>query len=1138
MTTLTIPFLPNRYLRRGLLVALLLALAFIFTVRLARAEGSRDMFPDPPSGNRTNIEWRNSFYGGGLLYRRTLFKVFANQNEVIFLGSTAVGVTNGDVLVYNPGTVTGPIGNETIPGAANFSCLTQRAGSGIADQGQINSRAEELAGPDTVPAGGVAGGYTPCTYTAPVTGIYNVVFYGPVGNNSNAQGTVTGQVNLAAATNFDATQSTSVAGWDVTVRANLASNVNIEGRLFTYYIAAFTGGNGRYVNSTMFAVTGDGYRYQTELRGLDPNGFVLYGNQIGYFDADGVTPLLRDAYGNDNQLNVINGGVTIARPSFPLFFNTPADATITGLGIPLNPVAPTISNLSFTGTAGANNSFFNTGGTFNFTTNVASIYQLVISLDGVDFDPTNPLNRTLRGVIGAGAQAVAWNGLDNSGAPFPVGNNYQVRAEIRAGEYHFPLMDAENSINGGPAFTLLNPPGGCPPFTGGCSGAFYDDRGYRTSNGTIIGAVNVLLCGNNPPATSRSDPYTGFNSAANPSQRAFGAAGGGNTGAPCTGSFGDVKGLDLWTFFPSNVLLTPLNIINAAGTADLALTKDDGTATYTPGGTTTYTVTVTNNGPDNVIGAAVTDTLPAAITGATWTCVASAGSACGAAAGAGNINTTVDLLNGGTATFTVVANISAAATGLLTNTACVAAPAGVTDPTPGNNCGTDTDTPPGGSAADLALTKDDGTTTYTPGGSTIYTVTVTNNGPDNVAGAAVTDTLPAAITSATWTCAASAGSACGAAAGAGNINTTVDLLNGGTATFTVVGNISAGATGNLTNTACVAAPAGVTDPTPGNNCGTDTDTPPAGSTADLALTKDDGTTTYTPGGTTTYTVTAINNGPAAVTGATVTDTLPAAVTSATWTCLASAGSACGAAAGTGNINTTVNLLNGGTATFTVVANISATASGNLTNTACITAPAGITDSSSGNNCGTDTDTPPGGSSPTATPGPILVDPAVTKEASVDVARIGDAVTFTLTVTNPNAVPVTNVTVSDPLPAQVDFISVTTTFGSCAYNAGAHTVNCNLGMLAPLQVVTITIQTRVNDKARPPETLRNVTLVAGDKLDGSYSGRAEDSVIVIPDEIPVTGKGPGLRELLVIVALALLAASIPLAVWSWQRRRNA
>ncbi|MBI3242893.1 MAG: DUF11 domain-containing protein [Chloroflexi bacterium] len=894
MTTLITSLLFRSFLRRVLPIALLLAFALIFAVHPARAEGSRDMFPDPPSGNRTNIEWRNSAYGGGLLLRRTLFKVFANQNEVILLGSTAVGVTNGDVLVYNPGTVTGPVGNETIPGAADFSCVAQRTASGIADQGQINSRAEELAGPDTVPAGGVPGGYTPCTYTAPVTGIYSVVFYGPVGNNSNAQGTVTGDVTLAGAANFDATQSTAVAAWDVTVRANLASAVNVDGRLFTYYLTAFTGGNGRNVNSVMFAVTTDGYRYQIDLRGVDPNGFVLYGNQVGYYDSDGTTPLLRDAFGNDNQLNVVDGGVTIALPSYPLFFNTPAAATITALGITLNPVAPVISNLAFTGTAGGNNSLFSTGGTFTFNSNVASVYQLVISRDGIDFDPTNPLNRVLRGVIAAGAQSVLWNGLANDNNPFPVGNNYQVRAEIRAGEYHFPLMDAENSVNGGPAFTLLNPPGGaCPPFTGGCSGAFYDDRGYLTVGGTLVGtAVNTLLCGNNPPAVSRSDPFTGFNSATNPSQRAFGAAAGGNTGAQCTGSFGDVKGLDLWTFYPSNTTLTVLNIIISA---DLALTKDDGTTTYTPGGTTTYTVTAVNNGPSDVTGATVVDNLPAAITSATWTCAASAGSACGAAAGVGNINTTVDLLNGGSATFTVVANISAAATGNLTNTACVTAPGGVTDPTPGNNCGTDTDVPPGGAP------------TSTP-------------------------------------------------------------------------------TGGATST-------------PGGGC--------AG-------------------------------------------------------------------------------------------------------------------------CGT---------SPTSTPGPILVDPVITKEASVDVARIGDAVTFTLRVTNPNSVPVTNVVVNDPIPVQLDFISVSATFGSCAFDSAARAVNCNLGQLAPLQVVTITIQTRVNNNARPPETVRNVVIVDADRPDRHYRGEASDAVTIVPDEIPVTGIGPGPLEMLTTVGLVILAALTPLAAWLFIRRRR-
>jgi hypothetical protein len=50
--------------------------------------------------------------------------------------------------------------------------------------------------------------------------------------------------------------------------------------------------------------------------------------------------------------------------------------------------------------------------------------------------------------------------------------------------------------------------------------------------------------------------------------------------------------------------------------------------------------------------------------------------------------------------------------------------------------------------------------------------------------------------------------------------TAVTLLPGGFAIFTAVAQISASATGSLTNTASVF---GLTDPNPGNNTATDTD---------------------------------------------------------------------------------------------------------------------------------------------------------------------------------------------------------------------------------------------------------------------------------------------------------------------------
>src|SRR5262245_40625251 len=90
--------------------------------------------------------------------------------------------------------------------------------------------------------------------------------------------------------------------------------------------------------------------------------------------------------------------------------------------------------------------------------------------------------------------------------------------------------------------------------------------------------------------------------------------------------------------------------------------------------------------------------------------------------------------------------------------------------------------------------------------------------------------------------------------------------------------------------------------------------------ADLAITKTDGVTTATPGGSVTYTITASNAGPSDATGATVADTFPA-VLSVTWTCVGAGGGTC-TAAGSGNISDTVNLPAGASVTYTALANIS------------------------------------------------------------------------------------------------------------------------------------------------------------------------------------------------------------------------
>ena len=97
-------------------------------------------------------------------------------------------------------------------------------------------------------------------------------------------------------------------------------------------------------------------------------------------------------------------------------------------------------------------------------------------------------------------------------------------------------------------------------------------------------------------------------------------------------------------------------------TADLSITKDDSSLTYTPGGTATYTIVVTNNGPDDVTGATIADDLPNGVTmTSAWTCIpSSASSSCNTAPSTSDpISIDVDIINGDTITITVPVQFSA-----------------------------------------------------------------------------------------------------------------------------------------------------------------------------------------------------------------------------------------------------------------------------------------------------------------------------------------------------------------------------------------------------------------------------------------------------------------------------------------------
>ncbi|WP_436045571.1 DUF6923 family protein [Pseudoxanthomonas sp. LjRoot143] len=153
---------------------------------------------------------------------------------------------------------------------------------------------------------------------------------------------------------------------------------------------------------------------------------------------------------------------------------------------------------------------------------------------------------------------------------------------------------------------------------------------------------------------------------------------------------------------------------------------------------------------------------------------------------------------------------------------------------------------PGGPAltfnADLAITKTDGATTYTPGTNVVYTIVASNNGPFGAQNARVQDALPSGITTASWTCTAANGAACRTASGTGAIDTRVDLPVGGTATFALTMAVPTNFTGSLVNTATVTPDVGNSDPVPGNNSATDTNGVRTALTLIKTVTNDDGGT--------------------------------------------------------------------------------------------------------------------------------------------------------------------------------------------------------------------------------------------------------------------------------------------------------
>ena len=648
--------------------------------KLALAEGSRNLYPASypatgivADGARANLDLQtgpNNIYLNRIL-RRGFIYVYAEAGEFILTGSSNVGAgRGGQINVYNPQDF-GTRGNETAPASADFTC------TGAGGVGSITTRAQELAGPNSAV---VSTGYNACSYQAPVTGIYGVVFTTGSGGGPNAR------VDLVPSS------GNSVAAWDVTVRSTPTSAIDLNGRVHTFAFPGFTGGNNRPLYSTLYYVTADGYRYQQDLRGLDPNGYALYANTFGFLDSN--EPLYKTLRGDNAVINRnLPAGVTTQQAQYPIFFSDitaaatemETEKVLLSLGIPLEPPSPEISDVQFAGAIGGPVTATGVGGIFSFNTTGTVSYQIVISRDRTDFNPANPDNRVLTGIAYSGFHQVEWDGLDNSQLPFPASgaNPYPYRAYGRNGEVHFPIIDAENNSAGaqpgGPTITRLN---GARPND---RTVFFDDRGYVTSSGETVGVLNGTLCdGPDPAAANPPVSLEGVDSATN--YRSWESGGNSNTDCSTTAGWGDAKAVNLWTYFLTPEFIETIEIVDVP--VDLG-TSVAMPASAEPGATVAGVFSFVNNGTSAVNAVSYSMTLTPGLTNVSFGNLPPlAGASYDAGSGVVTFTNFPTTLNAGQALSGISFSYDAPASGRVTVTTGISTAGATPDSVPENDTAT------------------------------------------------------------------------------------------------------------------------------------------------------------------------------------------------------------------------------------------------------------------------------------------------------------------------------------------------------------------------------------------------------------------------------------------------------------------
>ncbi|UMB53397.1 Ig-like domain-containing protein [Lutibacter sp. A64] len=485
--------------------------------------------------------------------------------------------------------------------------------------------------------------------------------------------------------------------------------------------------------------------------------------------------------------------------------------------------------------------------------------------------------------------------------------------------------------------------------------------------------------------------------------------------------------------------------------SDLVTVKTVSDPTPNEGDTITYSIAVTNNGPSDATDVSLTDLLPAGVTYVS-------DDQSGAYNRGSGIWTVGAIANGATVTLNITATVDIDTAGETITNITTAATGDQSDPTTeGDDLEATIEVE---NYADIVLTKVVDNATPNVGDTVTYTVTVTNNGPAKVTGLVVTDALPTGLTygivspsDGTWTAP----------------NWSIDLLESGEEETIVIEAVVGMDQGGMTLTNVVS---NTQDQVDSDLTEDDDRETIVVTSSDLVTVKTVSDPTPNEGDTITYSIAVTNNGPSDATGVSLTDLLPAGVTYVS-------DDQSGAYNSGSGIWTVGAIANGATATLNITATVNVDTTGEtITN---------ITTAATGDQSDPTTE---GDDLEAIIKVENYSDIVLTKVVDNETPNAGDIVTYTVTVRNNGPAKVTNLVVTDVLPAGLTYTA------NVMPSDGVWTApTWNIDLLESGEEESIVLEVLVG-MDQGGVTLTNVVSNTQDQVDANLTEDDDNATIVV------------------------------------------